>query len=163
MSDTFFGRETGASSAAESAGFWTLFVTQTAALLVVGAFAIPVYRLLFVGPGAGVPGAVSLPLFLAATLMQVCYWSRRRYLPLPRVRRDDLSGHILLFLARALFVCAAAFVPLAVIRFGEVTPSPLGVVAAPLALFAVFCYAWELERLARTRLDADDDADADAD
>ena len=155
MSETFADRETRPSSAAESAGFWTLFVTQTAALFVVGAYAIPVYRLLFIGPGAGVPAAVPLPLFFAATLMQVCYWSRRRHLPVPRVRRDDLSGHILLFLARSLFVCAAAFVPLAVVRFGEVTPSPLGVVAAPLALFAVFCYAWELERLARTRLDFD--------
>jgi hypothetical protein len=153
MSDAFSDRETGAASSAESAGFWTLFVTQTAALLVVGAYAIPVYRLLFIGPGAGVPGAVPLPLFFAATLMLVCYWSRRRLLRVPRVRRDDLSGHILLFLARTLFVCAASFVPLALVRFGEVTPSPLGAVAAPLALFAVFCYSWELERLARTRLD----------
>jgi hypothetical protein len=152
-SDALSEGETGAASAAESAGFWALFVTQTAALLVVAAYAIPVYRLLFIGPGAGVPAAVPLPLFFAATLMQVCYWSRRRLLRVPRVRRDDLSGHILLFLARALFVSAASFVPLSLVRFGEFTPSPLGVVVAPLALFAVFCYAWELERLARTRLD----------
>jgi hypothetical protein len=153
MSETFFDGESGRSSAAESAGYWTLFVTETAALFVVCAYAIPVYRLLFLGPGAGVPGPVPLPLLLSAALMQICYWSRRRLLPLPTVRRDDLSGHILLFLGRALAVCAAAFVPLALVRFGDVTPSPAGVVAAPLALFAAFCYAWELERLAHTRLD----------
>lgn len=157
MSDTFTEREIGASTAAEIAGFWTLFVTQTAGLFVIGACAIPVYRLLFVGPGAGVPQAVALPLFFAAVLMQICYWSRLRLLPIPRVRRDDLSGHILLFLARTLFLCAAAFVPLALVRFGEVTPSPLAVVAAPLSLFAVFCYALEIERLARTRLAAGSD------
>jgi hypothetical protein len=153
MSETLLDTRPEKSAAAESAGYWALFVTQTAALCVVGAYGIPAYRLLFIGPGAGVPDSSFLPLLLAASLMQICYWSRRRLLPLPSVRRDDLSGHLLLFLARSLFVCACSFVPVALARLGEVTPCPLAAIAGPAALFAVFCYAWELERLARARLE----------
>jgi hypothetical protein len=141
------------SSTAESAGFWTLFLTQTASLCVIAAYAIPLYRALFLGgdlPG----GAARLPVLCAAVLMQICYWSRRRFLSLPSLRRDDLSGHLILFFARSLFVCAAAFLPLAFfVRYADTDPSPFGVILVPIALFAVFCYAWELERLARTRLD----------
>jgi len=69
------------------------------------------------------------------------------------LRHDDLSGHLLLFLARTLFVFAAAFVPIALAVSLDAPPSPLGVVLVPVVLFAVFCYAWEIERLARLRLE----------
>jgi hypothetical protein len=144
-------RSAGMSSAAESAGFWSLFLTQTVALVVIGAYSIPLRRLLFTGAGGE---SAHLTVFCAAALMQICYWSRRRFLAFPSLRRDDLSGHMLLFLARILFVGAAACLPLAFfVRGGGAVPSPLGVILVPIALFAVFCYAWELERLARTRLD----------
>jgi hypothetical protein len=146
-------RHAGLSSAAETAGFWTLFLTQTASLFVIAAYAIPLHKLLFAG-AAGDGTSARLAVFCAAALMQICYWSRRRFLAFPSLRRDDLSGHLLLFFARMLFVCSAAFLPLAFFaRGGSGDPSPIGVILVPIALFAVFCYAWELERLARTRLD----------
>src|SRR5262249_52936164 len=152
MSESSLDRNRYLSSTAESAGFWTLFLTQTASLCVIAAYAIPLYRVLFLGgelPG----GSVRLPVFCAAALMQICYWSRRRFLSLPPLRRDDLSGHLILFVARSLFVSAATFLPLTFfVRYADTDPSPLGVILIPIALFAVFCYAWELERLARTRL-----------
>jgi len=90
--------------------------------------------------------------------MQICYWSRRRFLRVPRLRRDDLSGHLLLFIARSLFVSSATFLPIAFfVRYTDTTPSPFGVVLVPLVLFAVFCYACEVERLGRTRLDSNAD------
>ena len=155
MSESSFDQSSGLSSTAESAGFWTLFVVQTAALFVLASYAIPVYRLLFVGPGLAEPAASArLPLFCAATLMQICYWSRRRFLSVPRLRRDDLSGHLLLFISRSLFVSSATFLPIAFfVRSTDTVPSPFGVVLVPLVLFAVFCYASEVERLGRTRLD----------
>lgn len=151
MSESSLGRHRGTASAAESAGFWALFLTQTAALVVVGAYALPLFRLFIAAPGAA--GDRRLPLFCAAALMQICYWSRRRFLALPLLRPDDLSGHLLLFLARTLFVFAAAFVPIAFALYADAPPSALGVVLVPVVLFAVFCYAWEVERLARVRLD----------
>ena len=159
MNESSLGRSSGMTSTAESAGFWTLFVVQTAALFVLASYAIPVYRLLFVGPGLAEPGASArLPLFCAASLMQICYWSRRHFLGLPRLRHDDLSGHLLLFIARSLFVSSATFLPIVFfVRYTDTTPSPFGVVLVPLVLFSVFCYAWEVERLARTRLEPDAD------
>jgi hypothetical protein len=154
MSESSMDRNSGRASLAESAGFWTLFLTQTAALAVVCAYGLPLYRLFITAPGAdAASGDRRLPLFCAAALMQICYWSRRRFLAMPPVRHDDLSGHILLFLARTLFVFAAAFVPIAFALYADAPPSPLGVVLVPVVLFAVFCYAWEVERLARVRLD----------
>ena len=151
VSEFSLDRSAGLSSAAETAGFWTLFLTQTGALAVMAAYAIPLHRLLFT---AARGESAHLTVFCAASLMQICYWSRRRFLSFPSLRRDDLSGHLLLFLARTLFVCAAACLPLAVfVRGGDAVPSPLGVILVPIALFAVFCYASELERLARARLD----------
>jgi len=154
MRDLTLGHDAQLVRTAESAGFWTLFLTQTAALLVVAAYAIPLYRALFIGPAGEPPGSTPrVPIACAAALMQICYWSRRRFLTIPALRRDDLSGHLLLFLARSLFVGAATFLPVAFfVRYGDTTPSAFGVILVPIVLFAVFCYAWELERLARTRL-----------
>ena len=154
MNETSFDPSRGTASAAESAGFWVLFLTQTAALFVVAIYALPLFRLFVAAPGAdAASGDRRLPLFCAAVLMQICYWSRRRFLAVPLLRQDDLSGHLLLFLGRTLFVFAAAFVPIAFALYADAPPSPLGVVLVPVVLFAVFCYAWEIERLARVRLE----------
>ena len=57
MSESSLHQSRGMTTTAESAGFWTLFVAQTAALFVLASYAIPVYRLLFVGPGLAEPAA----------------------------------------------------------------------------------------------------------
>lgn len=153
MSVSSLDRRPSTASTADGAGFWTLFLIQTAALAVLAAYAIPHYRMLGIArvDAAGIDGRPTL--FCAAALMQICYWSRRRFLSMPILRHDDLSGHLLLFLARTLFVFAAAFVPIALAVSLDAPPSPLGVVLVPVVLFAVFCYAREIERLARLRLE----------
>jgi hypothetical protein len=131
--------------------YWCLFGVESAGMLAILYTALPLYQRLLVGPVGGRPGRSVVPSILAITIaMQVSYWTKR--LIRPPLRRGDRTvlGHLLLFLARLSFIFAGANLSLLLFRrFGEINPSPLGIVTLFAASFAQFCYVRELEALAR--------------
>ncbi len=135
--------------------YWLLFSIETACLFLLLYVAIPLYRLLQAGPAGDRPAEplhrVILPVI---ALMQASYWMKRRLAPTLRIGHGDVGGHVLLFLSRLTFVFVGSYASLVfLVRSSDTTGSPRGVAIFLGALFAVFCYVLELERLGRRRLD----------
>ncbi len=86
----------------------------------------------------------------AVAIMQGAYWLRIWHQPpLPQCRLV-LASHLTSFLARLSFILASAsFTVMFLVRFEELQPSLPRVVLLLAALFALFCYTLELERLAK--------------
>jgi hypothetical protein len=137
--------------------YWILFAVETCGLLGFLAVGLPVYRRLLSGPGGDRPGDPFLGMFLPLVVaMQVCYWSKRRFAAAVRVRRNELGGHLLLFVSRLTFVfVGSCFSVVFFVRSQDTTGSPQGIALFLAALFAIFCYVLELERLARLSLGID--------
>lgn len=94
---------------------------------------------------------------MAATLvMQACYWTRYRRVPVRAPVHGAALGHLVLFASRVSFFFSGAVFSAIFFRHvpqldalppaGQGLAKALGVMAL---LFASFCYALELERLGR--------------
>jgi hypothetical protein len=131
--------------------YWILFAVESGCLLAIFAIGLPVYRRLLSGPGGERPGEPLVGLFLPFVVaMQFCYWSKRRFAAAIGMRRNALAGHVLLFVSRLTFVfVGSCFSVVFFVRSQDTTGSPHGIAVFLAALFAVFCYVLELERLAR--------------
>ena len=84
------------------------------------------------------------------TVMQISYWvSYRVRPPLPRFQ-NALLGHVILFLARMVYVLPTAIFGFVFIaqRYEFEIPV-IRCLVLLLGLFALFCYVRELERLGR--------------
>jgi len=144
----------GAPSRRAAAAYRLLFAAETAGLVLLLSVGVPLYRLLQLGPGGDRPGdPLHGVILIAIALMQVCYWTKRRFAPAVRAGHSVLAGHLLLFLSRLTFVLVGSYASLVfLVRFKDTTFSIRGVGLLLAALFAVFCYVLELERLGRMRL-----------
>jgi hypothetical protein len=109
---------------------------------------------------SGVPQDLTLrteiSIMVAALLMQGCYWSRYRWVPIWIPLRNAAIGHGLMFASRASFFFGGALFSAIFFRhlpeldalppLGQATVRGVGVMTI---LFALFCYSVELERLGR--------------
>lgn len=86
----------------------------------------------------------------AVALIQLAYWLRVRLQPaLPRSGHIVL-GHIVFFIARLSFIFASSsFAVIFFSRFEQLSFPPHRILMVIALLFSLFCYALELERLAR--------------
>ena len=137
--------------------YWTLFAIETGGLIAVFLIGLPVYRRLLSGPGGERPGEPFVGMFVPLVVaMQFGYWSKRRFAGAIRMRTNALAGHLLLFVSRLTFVfVGSCFSVVFFVRSQDTTGSPHGIAIFLAALFAVFCYVLELERLARLCLGAE--------
>jgi hypothetical protein len=133
----------------------TLLAVETAAFGVVLAYWLPLYRRLLAGPGGDRPGGdIVYKLLAAVVVMQACYWTRRRLTASRAAPAESvLLGHVLLFVSRLAFVFVGSSVGLFIVRAGDTRPSPAGLAISIWTLFAIFCFVFELEQMARPRLD----------
>jgi len=133
----------------------TLLAVETTAFAVVLVYWLPLYRRLLAGPGGDRPGEyVIYKLLAAVVVMQACYWTRRRLTAgTAAPTHGELVGHALLFVSRLAFVFVGSSFGLFIVRLGDTRPSPLGIAVSTWALFAIFCFVFELEQMARPRLD----------
>jgi len=134
--------------------FWGLFAAETAGLAALLGLGIPLYRRLLSGPGGERPGGPVVWLVLPlVVLMQAACWTKRRFAPAVTLPRHDVLGHVVLFLARLSFVFAGSwFSVVFFVRSSDTKGSALGIAVLLASLFSVFCYVFELERLARLSL-----------
>lgn len=141
-----------------AAGYLLLLGIQTLAagvLLTV----FPLFQQIILQSGRPQPldTATAITALAAAMVMQACYWTRYRRMPVPAPAGGAVAGHLLMFASRVSFLFGGAL--FAAISFrhvpqlgalpplGQGLAKALGVMAL---LFALFCYALELERLGRS-------------
>jgi hypothetical protein len=90
----------------------------------------------------------------AFVLMQAAYWLRYRIVPeLPRVPRNAPLGHAVLFVGHLVFDVAVIFFTFMFIAAPPEFQRPLLKYAiTTAAIFALFCYSLDLERLGNVLL-----------
>ncbi|OOG67796.1 hypothetical protein B0E45_20525 [Sinorhizobium sp. A49] len=138
--------------------YFTLLLVQTGAASVLFWMIFPLFQKLVMRSGE----AQELDIFVvigvvsAATVMQMCYWARYRYVAVWRPFHSCFVGHLLMFASRASFFFGGALFSVIFFRhvpqlevlppLGQGIAKTLGVMAV---LFALFCYSLELERLGK--------------
>lgn len=136
-------------------GYFALFGMQTIGAVVLIWTGLLLYRQVLADPTKHEthPWAIVGSL-LAIALMQISYWvSYRVRPPLPQLQ-NALLGHVILFLARMIYV-----LPTAIFGFVFVAQRPefeipvFRCLVLLLGLFSLFCYVRELERLGRVLTD----------
>jgi len=135
----------------KSTVYWSLFGLESAGMGTILYLAVPVYRKLLEEPAETHPGRpVLVPLLFVVLVMQFCYWFKWSKRPPLGKLNHPLLGHLLLFASRLSFIFAGSTLSLALFRrktdFLDVLP---GIVVLFIGTFAQFCYARELEMLAR--------------
>jgi hypothetical protein len=131
--------------------YWTLFAIESAGMAAILYEALPVYRKLINETVEKHPGRpVLVPVLCIVVMMQACYWLKFRKRPSIGRLDHPLVGHLFLFSSRLSFIFAGSLFSLTLFRqvytFREALPGMLVLLAAT---FAQFCYARELEMLAR--------------
>lgn len=140
------------------AAYFGLLAAQTLAASFIFLTAFPLFQAILAHSGEPqpLPASTALPILAAALLLQACYWTRYRCVPVWTPLRGALAAHLLLFAGRASFIFASAIFSAIFFRHLpqlDVLP-PLGQGIAKGAgllgvLFSLYCYATEIERLGR--------------
>ena len=135
----------------KSLWYWSLFAVESAGMAAILYLALPVYRKLLSEPVEKHPGRpVLIPVLCIVVIMQVCYWLKWRKRPTLGKIDHPLLGHLFLFSSRMSFIFAGSLLSLSLFRrvidLREAFP---GLLALLVGTFAQFCYARELEMLAR--------------
>jgi hypothetical protein len=117
---------------------------------------LPEFKQVAVNPGEQLPPDIFSDLVAVGVLftMQISFWCRLLFVPIPFRRRNMVLNHVLLFLGRLSFIFGSALFSVVVFRhlpeLGRETDILLttrrGVVLMG-CLFALFCTSLEVERL----------------
>jgi hypothetical protein len=117
---------------------------------------LPEFRQVAVNPGEQLPYDVFSDLTAVGLLcaMQIAFWYRQLYIPIPFRRPSMILNHVFLFLGRLSFIFGSALFSIVVFRhlpeLGRDTDLLLaarrGVILVG-CLFALFCTSLEVERL----------------
>ena len=117
---------------------------------------LPEFKQVAVNPGEQLPPDILSDLVAVGVLfvMQISFWCRLLFVPIPFQRRNMALKHVLLFLGRLSFIFGSALFSVVVFRhlpeLGRETDILLttrrGVVLMG-CLFALFCTSLEVERL----------------
>jgi hypothetical protein len=117
---------------------------------------LPEFEQVVVNPGKQLPHNIVSDFIAVGVfcLMQIAFWYRLRYVPIPVRRQNIVIGHVCLFLGRLSFIFGSALFSVAAFRhlpeLGQGTDFALtawrGIILIA-SLFALFCTSLELERL----------------
>ena len=132
-----------------------LLAVQIIGAMFLIATVLPDFRQLALYPGEQLPylRGDDFALIVALVIMQVAYWYRLQRVPIPFQGSNIILSHILLFLGRLSFIFGGALFAVVFFRhFPELGPSADAWLMARRGLllvgmlFALFCFALELER-----------------
>jgi hypothetical protein len=117
---------------------------------------LPEFRQVVINPGEQLPYDVFSDLSAVGVLfvMQISFWYRLLYIPIPFRRPNMILNHVLLFLGRLSFIFGSALFSVVVFRHlpemdrdtDMLLATRRGVVFVG-CLFALFCSSLEVERL----------------
>lgn len=117
---------------------------------------LPEFRQIAASPGRQLPRdfIADLLAFGVAVVMQIAFWYRLRYVPIPFRKPKVVLSHALLFLGRLSFIFGSALFSVAVFRHLPELGRDTDVVLATwrgailiASLFGLFCASLEVERL----------------
>jgi hypothetical protein len=117
---------------------------------------LPAFSQVLLSPGEQLPENTSADLMIVGVfcVMQIAFWCRLRYVPIPFRRPNAFLNHAFLFLGRLSFIFGSALFSVVVFRhlpeFGRETDILLAVQRGIIlvgCLFALFCTSLEVERL----------------
>jgi hypothetical protein len=117
---------------------------------------LPEFNQLVRNPGQQLPKDTYSDLIAAGIfcVMQISFWCRLLYIPIPAQRSNLFLNHVFLFLGRLSFIFGGAFFVVAVFRhlpgLGQETDAWLAAQRGTIlvgCLFALFCTSLEVERL----------------
>lgn len=140
------------------AAYLLLLAIQTMAAGVLFWTMFPLFQQLVAQSGTPQPVGLSTatPAMAAALVMQACYWTRYRHVPVRAPVHGAAIGHVVLFASRVSFFFSGAVFSAIFFRhvpqLDALPPVGQGLARAfvvMILLFASFCYALELERLGR--------------
>lgn len=138
------------SPAKSPGGRWlypVLLTLETTGAVMLYREGLPIYRETLADPSAYDPEANALAL-AACVLIQVAYWIRYRIRPERARVVNVVLGHIVLFLSGLIFLLpTAVFSYLFIAKTVEVQIPASKCLFIVFALFSLFCYVLELERL----------------
>ncbi len=133
-----------------------LLATQIVGALILVWHELPVFRQVVLNPGVQPSNEANFELatFAVSLWMQISYWCRLLYIPIPSRRPNIFLNHLFLFLGRLSFIFGSALFSVVVFRhvpeLGRETDALLmarrGIVFVG-SLFALFCASVEVERL----------------
>ena len=118
--------------------------------------AMPEFRQIVTSPGVQLQRDVYSDLQMVGVFlaMQICFWIRFRYVPVPSRRANMFLSHLFPFLGRLGFVFGSALFSVAVFRHlpdlgpdADVWLAVYRGIIVVACLFALFCTSLELERL----------------
>jgi hypothetical protein len=117
---------------------------------------LPEFRQVAVNPGAQLPHDTFSDLVAVGVLcvMQIAFWVRVRYVPIPFRHPNMILHHALLFLGRLSFIFGSALFSVVVFRHLPELDRDIDILLAArrgiilvACLFALFCASLEVERL----------------
>jgi hypothetical protein len=124
-----------------------LLTVQTAGAVLLAWQVLPIYRKALADPTAYDSGTTVSALG-ASGLIQLAYWMRYRIRPMPPHFVNAAVGHIVLFVARLVFVLPTAIFSFLFVAQTLQAQIPISRYLVILfGLFSLFCYLRELERL----------------
>jgi hypothetical protein len=131
-----------------------LFGIQTIGAFILIAVALPLYRAVVADPAAHeVRVDRTIWALVAVALMQAGFWLRHRLQPPPPRFRNALIGYVIWFLGRMSFLLATAiFGFVFIVQRPELNLPVSRYLITLMGLFAYFCYALEVERLAKNMI-----------
>jgi hypothetical protein len=143
-------------AASKTAIYLILLAIQIAAALVFVWEELPEFRRVVINPGVQLPYDSTGDLATAAIflVMQISFWCRVLYIPIPRPRPNMLLNYVFLFLGRLSFIFGSALFSVVVFRHLPELDLEIDLVLAikrgtilVACLFALFCTSLEVERL----------------
>jgi hypothetical protein len=124
-----------------------LFTVQTAGAVLLAWQVLPIYRRAVADPSA-YDSETTVSALGASVLIQFGYWMRYRIRPTPPPFVNVVLGHIVLFLARLIFVLPTTVFSFLFIAKTVAAQMPISrYLVILVGLFSLFCYVRELERL----------------
>jgi len=133
--------------------YWLLLTLESAGELIILWHGIPPYRRLLFGQAfdtGRLPTNLIVWFIIGATLIQIGYWANRSLELEIGSRRHVVLGHFVLFFGRLNFIfLSGVFATAFFVRFDVVAFSIFGTTVVFAALFSVYCFTRELERLGR--------------
>lgn len=129
----------------------SLFCCEAVGAAIISLKGIPIYRQLLVGGHEPIPlSDILVWVFIAIALIQGPYWTGQKMFPQLTMRRRAFLGHVIQFVGRFGFLYVGGlFSVIFYSRFQEVDLSPGRVLVLLMALFSMFCWAQEIDRLSK--------------
>jgi hypothetical protein len=138
--------------------YFFLLALQVSGALVFVWQQLPEFRQVAANPGKQLPYDTTSDLMMVGVfiVMQISFWYRQLYVPIPFRRPNMILNHVFLFLGRISFIFGSALFAVVVFRHLPELDKRIdiflaverGIILAG-CLFALFCTSLEVERLAQ--------------